>query len=155
MATARRTGGCMRGTAAGEAVTSQAATPDYRDNHARIFGERRAQRGVWVMRCERCHGVTLPAGATRYDCGDCGGNDCRGSIDASQAPAPTPEAKSAPFMVDRFMEGSVATDGTDIGSRRKREEYKRRTGVTDASDYGAGHADRVRSAKERAVADST
>jgi hypothetical protein len=58
-------------------------------------------------------------------------------------------------MVDRFMEGSVATDGTDIGSRRKREEYKRREGVTDKSDYGPGWADRKREEKARVTSEGT
>lgn len=40
-----------------------------------------------------------------------------------------------PVFTDRHLEGMRAPDGTDIGCRWKREEYKRRNGVTDASDY--------------------
>lgn len=39
------------------------------------------------------------------------------------------------FMVDRFMEGDRAPDGTDIGSRAKRRDYMKAHGVADASDY--------------------
>lgn len=114
----------MRGTVAGEAVVSQAATPEYRDNHSRIFGERKPQRGKWIW--DEVQQKLVPA--DEYH--------------------PPRAAKYAPVMVDRFMEGSVATDGTDIGSRAKRREYMRREGATDASDYKPGWGERVRSSKE-------
>lgn len=37
-------------------------------------------------------------------------------------------------VTDLYMDGTAATDGTDIGSRRKREEYKRTRGLIDADD---------------------
>lgn len=58
-------------------------------------------------------------------------------------------AKSAPIMVDRFMEGARATDGTDISNRTRRREYMRRMGITDTSDYNPDWGDRVKSASER------
>lgn len=55
-----------------------------------------------------------------------------------------------PLFTDRYLEGARATDGTDVGSRRKRREYMLRNDVTDASDYRQFHADRPkREAVER------
>lgn len=110
-------------------------TAVYAEGHERLFGNKGPQRGFWVMRCEKCDGVTLAAGETRYDCGGCGGRDCRGSINLDEAPPLPVEAKNAPIMVDRFYEGVRATDGTDIGSRKKRREYMRERGLADADDF--------------------
>jgi hypothetical protein len=41
----------------------------------------------------------------------------------------------APVFTDRYMEGVSATDGTDIGSRRKRAEYMRANNLADADDF--------------------
>jgi hypothetical protein len=109
-------------------------TAAYEDGYDRIFGkDHKPQRGRFFWDAEQ-HKFVPEA---EY-----------------QAPV-TEQAISAPIMVDRFMEGSVATDGTDISSRRKREEYKRRTGVTDASDYKPGWTDRVRARNEAAASQST
>lgn len=43
------------------------------------------------------------------------------------------------FMVDRYMEGEHAPDGTDIGSRAKRRDYMRANGLADAGDYTQQH----------------
>lgn len=40
-----------------------------------------------------------------------------------------------PVMTDRYMEGVQATDGTDIGSRRKRRDYMRANNLCDADDF--------------------
>ena len=49
---------------------------------------------------------------------------------------PNPEmAKHAPILMDRFYENTAATDGEDIGSRRKHREYMKRNNVTSTSDY--------------------
>jgi hypothetical protein len=40
-----------------------------------------------------------------------------------------------PVFTDRYMEGVRAPDGTDIGCRWKRNEYMRREGVADLSDF--------------------
>jgi hypothetical protein len=45
------------------------------------------------------------------------------------------EAKNAPICMDRFYENTKATDGTDIGSRRKHREYMKAHGLTTADDY--------------------
>lgn len=54
------------------------------------------------------------------------------------------------FMVDRFMEGDRATDGTDIGSRSKRRDYMRAHGLADAGDY-TNVWERARAEKEARV----
>jgi hypothetical protein len=139
---------------------------EFREGFDHTFGEqsdadrieraRSSRRGVFVSRCSNCDGVDLSGVTFRYDCPKCGGKDCKGSVDVSIAPPLESEnAISAPIMVDRFMEGAVATDGTDIGSRRKRKDYMRATGAADRSDYGPGYGERVRAARERAVSEST
>ena len=131
-------------------------TRDYEAGYARAFGERKsAKGGRFVMRCSTCDGVTFEPGGTRYDCGRCGGRDCVASVDASIAPPLQEEARNAPIMVDRFMEGSVSTEGIDIGSRTKRKDYMRVMGVTDKSDYKPDWGERVRAEQERAVSKST
>lgn len=60
----------------------------------------------------------------------------------------TPERSGNAFMVDRFMEGAVTTDGVDIGSRSRRREYMKAHGVTDSSDY-SGHL--AKAAERRAA----
>lgn len=47
----------------------------------------------------------------------------------------TPKACNAPIMMDRFYENTAATDGTDIGSRRKHREYMRANNLTTVDDY--------------------
>lgn len=120
-------------------------TKDYEAGHERIFGtERKAGRGVWVMRCEVCDGVTLPKG-TRYDCPKCGAKDARGSIDLSEAPPlQAEEAKNAPIMVDRFYEGARATDGTDIGSRKRHRQYMKDHNLTTVDDFKNTWADQAK-----------
>jgi hypothetical protein len=117
-------------------------TPEYAEGHARIFGERKRAEGVerriYVMRCSGCDGVEHDPDAKLYLCGRCKQWTCA-SMDAATAPPlfdPTAEAKSAPIMVDRFYENTVAIDGkTDIGSRKKYREYLKQTGFCHASDF--------------------
>ncbi|HYF00699.1 MAG TPA: hypothetical protein VEJ18_17390 [Planctomycetota bacterium] len=40
-----------------------------------------------------------------------------------------------PVVTDRHYEGIRATDGTDIGSRKKRRAWMKRHGYADTSDY--------------------
>jgi hypothetical protein len=54
--------------------------------------------------------------------------------DLGWEPQPS-EAKNAPIMAGRFYENTAATDGTDVGSRRKHREYMRKHGLTTADDY--------------------
>ena len=41
----------------------------------------------------------------------------------------------APIMMDRFYENTKATDGTDIGSRRKHRAYMKEKGLAPADDF--------------------
>lgn len=107
-------------------------TAAFDEGHERIFGkDRKPVRGTWVV--DRATGKLVPI----------------------EEYVPPSTALNAPVMVDRFMEGAQATDGTDIGSRRKRDEYKRREGVTDKSDYGPGWAERKRAERAQATAEAT
>lgn len=137
-------------------------TAAYAEGHERLFGERqvpdeRVARRIYVSRCSACDGVTFEPKALLFDCVRCGGKNCYGLVDASIAPQlrEENEARSAPIMVDRFMEGAVAQDGTDIGSRRKRKDYLKATGGTDASDFGPGYSQRVRAKREEEVSKQT
>ena len=38
-------------------------------------------------------------------------------------------------LTDLYMDGQATVEGIDIGSRRKRREYMKRTGSLDASDF--------------------
>ncbi len=66
-----------------------------------------------------------------------------------------PQAINAPILVDRFMEGAQTADGVDIGSRLKRREYMKATGSADASDFSRGYFEKVRSARDNSVKEST
>ena len=99
----------MRGMVAGEAIQSQAGTDEFREGYERTFGDRKPQRGRWVM---------TP----------------KGLIPADEY-VPEALARDAPIMMDRFYENTAATDGTDIGSRRKHRQYMKEHGVTTADDF--------------------
>lgn len=49
--------------------------------------------------------------------------------------APVSEKARLQLMLDSKYEGLRATDGTDVGSRRKWQEYARIHGLTHADDY--------------------
>lgn len=85
----------------------------------RIFGaDRKPQRGRWIY--DPAQGKCVPAD--------------------EYVP---PEAKhGAGIMVDRFMEGDRAPDGTDIGSRRKRKDWMRATDSVDYSDFAGAREQR-------------
>ena len=97
----------MRGTAAGEPVVSQARTPEFDAGYDRTFGDKPPERGKWVM---------TPNGLVPAD-------------------EYVPPEHKVEIMVDRFYEGVKATDGTDIGSRRKHRAYMKERGLTTADDY--------------------
>lgn len=89
-------------------------TDTYRDNFAAIFGDKPAEKGSYVFDSRTKHYV--PA--------------------AEYVP---PEGESArgrcPVVSDLYMDGDRATDGTDIGNRRKRREYMTANNVSDMSDW--------------------
>jgi hypothetical protein len=129
-------------------------TAEFREAYEQIFHKRseldadvtrpRIERKTYVMRCEHCDRVLLPADATRYDCQRCGGKDCEGSVDINEAPPlHTEEAQFAPIMVDRFYEGTIHETvnekgekvTVDLGSRKRHREYMKSKGLTTIDDY--------------------
>lgn len=111
-----------RGMVVGEQIQSQAATPEYRENHERIFGERKAVRGRWIW------------------------SDKEQRLVSAEEYVPEKRAIDGTIMCDRFMEGHVATDGTDIGSRQKRKAFMQ---ANDLVDYDDCKGLREAKAKER------
>jgi len=110
---------------------TMAQTKAFDAGHERIYGNRKPQRGRWVQDPQT--GKLIPA--HEY--------------------VPAPRALDAPICVDRFMENTVAQDGTDIGSRAKRKDYMRRERVGDASDYSKEFFAKRRDARDRELSDST
>lgn len=60
----------------------------------------------------------------------------RGMVDVRDlGDEPQALAVNAPILSGRFYENTRATDGTDIGSRKRHREYQKQHGLTMASDY--------------------
>lgn len=107
-------GAPTKGSVAGQAIKTDPLTKEYAENFDRIFAKREAQKGgrwVWDEEQKRL----VPASEYRE----------RMALHAS-------------IVTDRFYENTQATDGTDIGSRRKHREYMRRNNLTTVDDY-TGH----------------
>ena len=62
-------------------------------------------------------------------------NEETGRVEAVEVGTEHQPAARIEFSMDRHYEGLRATDGTDIGSRRKHQEYMRLNGLTTADDY--------------------
>jgi hypothetical protein len=120
-----------RGMAAGEAITSQAATEDYRAGHDRTFGERKpGQRGRWIWDAEA--GRLVRAEDYRAPAVKCGTG----------------------IIADRAHEGTTFHDGErvrDLGSRSKRRAFLRETGLAEASDYSTSYREAAAQQRERAA----
>lgn len=103
----------MRGTANNEPVVSQASTPEFRAGHARVFGDKPVQRGMWVW------------------------DEAQGKLVDAASYVPPSEAKDAPILSGRFYEdaGPSPVDGSEINSRRKHREHMRRHGLAMAGDF--------------------
>ena len=86
-------------------------TPEYAEGYERTFGDRSPERGKWIW------------------------SDVQKKLVPLGEYVPPPRALDAPIMVDRFYEGAKATDGTDIGSRRKHREYMHANNLTTADDF--------------------
>lgn len=112
----------MRGTAANEPVQSQASTEEFRSGYDRSFGDRKPQRGRWVM---------TP----------------KGLVPAEEY-VPEHIALNAPILTDRVHEGQKAPDGTPIDTRRKRAAWMR---AADVVDYSDGESLRQKRAAEQAA----
>lgn len=59
-----------------------------------------------------------------------------------------PLALHAPIIADRIHEGA-RFDGVDIGSRRRRREFLKVSGLADASDFSPAYRERVQKEHER------
>jgi hypothetical protein len=87
-------------------------TDSFRENYDRIHGENhKPTRGKWVYTSS---GEAVPVEEYR---------------------SPTETDVHTQISTDRHYENIAATDGTDIGSRRKRAEYMKRHNLADASDF--------------------
>lgn len=106
-------------------IKSKPQSAEWDANYDRVFANRSPVRGrfVWDAKQNRL----IPEGEYIPD-----------------APPPI----SVPIVTDRHYEGVRATDGTDIGSRPKRQEYMRRNDLHDADDHKGEWA---KAAAERAA----
>ena len=118
-----------RGSVVGEQIISQAGTDDFREGFERVYGaDVKPKRGRWVWDPE--------AGCLVNAC------DYR----------PPVRALDAPIIADRIHEGTTLDDGDrvrDLGSRRKRREFLRETGLADAADYSPQYRERAAEVRER------
>lgn len=100
-----------RGMVVGEKIVSQARTKEFEQGYDRIFGDRKPQRGRWIW------------------------DAALGKLVSAEDYREPERAADAPIMAGRFYENTCATDGTDIGSRRRHKAYMREHGLTTADDY--------------------
>lgn len=112
-----------RGMVVGEQIVSQANTEEFSAGYERTFGDRKPQRGRWVMTPE-------------------------GLVSADEY-VPPPLALDAPIMVGRCHEGQVAPDGTDIGSRAKRAAWMKESGCADYDDFKGARERRAKEVAEK------
>jgi hypothetical protein len=116
-----------RGTVNGEKVVSMAATDEFRDGYSRTFGDKAPQRGRWV-----------------YDV------QLQRLVPADQYVPPS-RALDAPILSGRFYEGARATDGADIGSRRKHRAYMKEHGLAPADDFSPRYYEGIKREREAAT----
>lgn len=114
-----------RGMVAGQAIQTQAQSPEYDEGYERIFGkDRKPTRGRFVWSEEAKAMVEV---GSEWD----------------DAP------RRAGFSEEEVYGKLQTTDGVDISSRKKRREYMRANGVTDSSDFSPGWFERKRKDAER------
>lgn len=121
--------GPTKGMVAGQPIQTGAQTKAFDDGYDRIFGERRPQRGRWIWDEEAKQMVQVDAGWT----------------DA--------EAR-APVATEGVVYSNLrATDGTDVSSRAKREQYMKQKGLVATGDFTEHwrKADKARAAGESAA----
>lgn len=86
---------------------------NYRESYDRMYGaDHKPTRGKWVW------------DSTRNEL-----------VPASEYVPPHASDVHTQISTDRHYENMGATDGTDIGSRRKHQEYMRRNGLAMAEDF--------------------
>jgi len=106
-----------RGLANGEPINSPAQTREWDEGYTRTFGERKPTRGRWVY--DEAQQKLVP-------------------VDEYVAPQEE-HAINAAILAGRFYENTKAPDGTDIGSRRKHQDYMRANGLATADDFSPGY----------------
>jgi hypothetical protein len=114
-----------RGMVVNESIQSQAATDEFREAHDRIWGDKPVQRGRWIW------------------------DEQAQRLVRAEDYVPPSLAVDAPVMVDRFYENTRATDGTDIGSRRKHRQYMKDRGLAPADDFSPGYYAKLNAEKKR------
>jgi hypothetical protein len=117
----------VRGTAAGEAVVSQANTAGFESGYERAFGDRPVERGRWIY------------------------VEGRGLVPAEEYSEPLGDGRVM-VVGDSHYEGAVAPDGTPIDTRRRHREYLKRTGLALAGDFSDDFRQRTKSSEDRAEA---
>lgn len=101
-----------RGMAAGEPIVSQALTKEFEEGYERTFGaDRKVVRGRWIW------------------------DERQGKLVSAEEYQNPEMAQFAPIVMDRHYENTSASDGTDIGSRRKHKAYMKAHGLTTADDF--------------------
>jgi hypothetical protein len=75
--------------------------------------------------------------------------NAHGFVDSRDLEEVPPDPKHVPIVTDLYMDGTVTTDGVDIGSRRKRQRYMQETDSRDATDYSRGYYEGERRYRER------
>jgi hypothetical protein len=75
--------------------------------------------------------------------------NAHGFVDARDLEEVPQDPKHVPVVTDLYMDGTVTTDGVDIGSRRKRQRYMQETNSRDATDYSHGYYEGERKHRER------
>jgi hypothetical protein len=92
-------------------IKSKPLSKEFSAGFDRIFRKREAQKGGrWIY--DTAKKALVPAHLYRAE-----------------------RALDAPILMDRFYENLAATDGTDIGSRRKHRAYMKEKGWTTADDF--------------------
>lgn len=120
----------MRGTPGGETPVSKARTREWDEGYDRALPGAKPQRGRWVW----------DAVAGRL-------------VSADEYRAP-PVKCGTGILADRIHEGTTFHDGDkirDLGSRAKRRQFMRETGMAEASDYSRNYREAKAKERERAI----
>lgn len=122
-----------RGTVVGEKIVSQASSDEFRENFEKTFDDKETIREV-----RRGRYVHRPGHPKANKWGNVHVDDLGDDVE--------PDRGYVGQATDLWMDGVAATDGVDIGSRKKRQEYMAARGLVDADDF---KGDWEKAAKER------
>ncbi len=119
--------GPTKGMVAGQPIKTGAQTEAYDEGHSRVFGEAGKERGRWVY-------------------------TEKGPVKVSTDWEDPTQRQGPPLTSEAEIHGnSVTSAGEDISSRRRRREYMKRTGLTDASDYSAPTMEKIQRQREEVI----